>query len=86
MKFQTFSHRFGEAIVAIIIWKKGIKRDLNLLKNYCFKNLADFQQPLSFSFVNKFPRNVLGKILRNELKKKYIKSNLSNTISGLMKN
>ncbi len=78
--------RFGEAIVAIIIWKKGIKKDLNLLKNYCFENLADFQQPLSFVFTDKFPRNMLGKILRNDLKNRYIKSNLSNTISGLMKN
>ena len=78
-------NRFGEAIVAIIIWEKGIKKDLNLLKKHCFENLADFQQPLSFAFVDGFPRNVLGKVLRNELKNKYLKNNLSNRITDLMK-
>ena len=69
--------RFGEAIVAIIIWKKGVKKDLNQLKRYCFENLANFQQPLAFEFVEKFPRNILGKILRNNLRNKFLKMNLS---------
>ena len=77
--------RFGEAIVALIICKKGKKKDINMLKKYCFDNLADFQQPLAYKFVSKFPRNVLGKILRNNLKNEYVKTNLSNKISSLMR-
>ena len=81
----TEDERFGEAIVAIIIWKKGVKRNVNELKKYCFENLADFQQPLAFESAKSFPRNILGKISRSYLKKLFIKKNLSKKISGLMK-
>jgi len=77
--------RFGEAIVALVIMKKGKKKDVVMLKKYCFDNLADFQQPLAYKFVSKFPRNVLGKILRKNLKNEYFKKNLSNKISALMR-
>ena len=55
-----------------------------MLKQYCFENLADFQLPMAYNFVEKFPRNVLGKILRNDLKNQYLKANLSNKITRLM--
>ena len=37
---------------------KGKKRNVNKLKQYCFKNLADFQQPLAYKFIEKFPKNI----------------------------
>lgn len=80
----TNDERLGEAIVALIIWEKEKKKDINMLKQYCFENLADFQLPMAYNFVEKFPRNVLGKILRNDLKNQYLKANLSNKITRLM--
>ena len=77
--------RLGEAIVAVIIWKKGKKRNVNKLKQYCFKNLADFQQPLAYKFIEKFPKNILGKVSRRDLKNACLKKNLSGKIAGLMR-
>ena len=75
------NNKFGEAVVAIIILKVGKKKNIDKLKKYCFDNLADFQQPLSFQFTNKFPKNKLGKILRINLKNKYLKSGLPDKIN-----
>ena len=76
--------RLGEAIVAVVIWKKGKKRTVNKLRQYCFNNLADFQQPLAYKFVDRFPKNILGKVSRRDLKKAYSKKNLSEKIANLM--
>ena len=74
------NEKFGEIIIAIIILKKNKKININELKKYCFENLADFQLPFAFEFINNFPRNKLGKILRETLKKKYLKKNYNDKL------
>ena len=74
------NEKFGEIIIAIIILKKNKKININELKKYCFENLADFQLPFAFEFINSFPRNKLGKILRETLKKKYLKKNYNDKL------
>ena len=38
---------------------------------YCAKNIASFKKPKNVEFINEFPRNPTGKILKKVLREKY---------------
>lgn len=78
--------RLGEAILAVIITNKNVKLDLKELKRFCLENLADYQQPLAFDFVNNFPRGSLNKISKYKLKQKYMGADLSKQIRNTLNN
>lgn len=78
--------RLGEAIMAIVIPKKINTLEVNELKKYCAKNLADYQQPLGFDIVNDMPRGSLNKISKFKLKSLYSNYDLSITIRKVLKN
>ena len=67
---------FGEALFLVcVIKKKNIKIEIKL-RNFLRNRLANFQQPLGYDFVKSLPKNRLGKIVKEEVKKIYIKKKL----------
>ena len=67
---------FGEIAFAICVLKKNEKNFEIKIRNYLQKRLANFQQPLGYSFIKELPKNSLGKILKKDLKEIYDKKKL----------
>ena len=67
---------FGEVAFAICVLKKNEKNFEIKIRNYLQKRLANFQQPLGYSFIKELPKNSLGKILKKDLKEIYDKKKL----------
>jgi acyl-CoA synthetase (AMP-forming)/AMP-acid ligase II len=55
--------RLGERVVALIEGTAGE----DALRAHCEANLAKYKVPERFVFVDQFPRNAMGKIIRKEL-------------------
>lgn len=58
--------QWGEKVVACVI--ATTECDEAELIEYCKKELAGFKIPKSISFMQDFPRDVVGKILKRELR------------------
>jgi long-chain acyl-CoA synthetase len=66
----------GEIITAVIVSNRAInKRELQRL---CAKELADFQQPRKYIFLDNLPKNALGKVMKSTLV-----SNLSPSVENV---
>lgn len=60
---------FGEAILAVLVTDEVW--NLRAVKQACFNQLADYQQPMAFEVVESLPRNAMNKLLKHELKKQF---------------
>jgi long-chain acyl-CoA synthetase len=69
---------FGEAIIAVVVGDADKK---DILKQV--KNLAPYQRPVFYDFVNELPKNALGKLQKFKLKEKYKNLNIGNKILGI---
>ncbi len=58
-----------EAVVAFIVIKNSRTLTIEEIIDYCSKNMAQYKVPQVVLFVDHLPKNVLGKVLKNELKK-----------------
>ena len=67
---------FGEALFIVCVIKKKDKNIEIKLRNFLRTRLANFQQPLGYDFVSLLPKNRLGKIIKADIKKIYIKRKL----------
>ena len=67
---------FGEAVFLVCVTKKKDKEIENKLRNFLRTRLANFQQPLGYDFVQELPKNRMGKIVKTEVKKIYLKKKL----------
>ena len=65
--------RWGEAVKALVVLKKGEQGDENEIKEFCKKSLAGYKKPKSVEFLQELPRNPQGKILKRVLREKYWK-------------
>lgn len=65
--------RWGESVKAIVVLREGMKATEEELIEHCKKNLASYKKPKSIDFVDALPRNVMGKVLKTELREKYWK-------------
>lgn len=63
--------RWGEAVKAIIVLRKGSTVSPADLIEFIRKRIAGFKVPKSIDFVEQLPRNPSGKILRRELRLPY---------------
>ena len=62
---------FGETVVAVVVPTAGEQpRDHELLE-YVAGDLARFKQPRAVRVVEALPRNVMGKVQKAELRKRY---------------
>lgn len=62
---------WGQEPRAIVVLKKGKHSTEDDIIEYCRSRLAGFKRPRSVIFVKSLPRNVMGKILKKELRDKY---------------
>ena len=62
---------FGEAVVAVVVPKSGVKLEADQITLPLQKRLAKFKCPKTVVFVDALPRNTMGKVQKNELRKTY---------------
>ncbi len=64
-----FDEKWGEKIVAAVVKSPDSKNISNAIKTTCKEYLHDWKCPKEIIFIEKLPRNTMGKILKEELKK-----------------
>jgi len=63
---------FGEQVKAIVVLKPGEKATEEEIKAFCGQLIADYKVPKYVEFLSEpIPRNPGGKVIKNELKRKY---------------
>jgi len=65
--------KYGEAILAILVLRKGKTTNAEELIAYCRTKLGGYKIPRRFEFVDELPRNTAGKVLKKDLRKPYWK-------------
>ncbi|MED4584611.1 AMP-binding protein [Brevibacillus choshinensis] len=58
----------GEDILVFIVLRNGAKVDAQEIRDFCSGRLADFKVPRDVRFIDKLPKNPMGKVLKKELK------------------
>lgn len=68
---------FGEVPKAFIVPNKHVKLDLNELDKYINRNVVKYKRIIGgIDVIDAIPKNASGKILRRELKEKFLKNEL----------
>lgn len=62
---------WGEEPMAVVVLKRGEHATTEELIEHCRESLASYKRPRSVVFVDKLPRNQMGKLLKREMKEKY---------------
>ena len=62
---------FGEGIVAVIVPEDNAALDSGDVRQHLTGQLAKFKVPKAVHFVEALPRNTMGKVQKNELRKRY---------------
>lgn len=65
--------RWGEALKAIVILKKGEEATEEEMINFCSGHLAGFKKPKSVEFREELPKSANGKVLKRVLREPYWK-------------
>ena len=65
----VFDEKWGEKIVAAVVKTPGSEDISDAVKAICKEHLHDWKCPKEIIFIEKLPRNTLGKILKENLKK-----------------
>jgi acyl-CoA synthetase (AMP-forming)/AMP-acid ligase II len=63
--------KFGEAVCAIVVPRKGVTLTEAEIVDYCRERLASYKKPRKVIFTDALPRNPSGKVLKRELRKIY---------------
>lgn len=63
--------RWGEAVKAIVVLRAGRSVPSHTILSYCRTRLAGYKIPKSIEFAAGLPRNSMGKLLKNELRKSF---------------
>jgi len=70
--FGAASDKWGETPIAAVVKRPGAKVDAVMLKDWINQHVeAKFQRVSDVFFIDTFPRNVAGKILKHELQELY---------------
>lgn len=64
--------RRGERVIAAVV-REGESPDEDRLRTYLDERLVDYQRPVDLHFVDGLPRNTMGKVLKRELKERFLK-------------
>ena len=65
---------WGEEVRAVVVRRSGeTGNEVNEdeLSSYCQERLASFKRPRSVVFVEELPRNVMGKVLKRDLREQF---------------
>ncbi|MFS0553839.1 class I adenylate-forming enzyme family protein [Brevibacillus sp. 179-C9.3 HS] len=72
--------KWGELVTAIIVAKPGYTIDTTRLIEFCREHLAGYKIPRKVFFMDVLPRNPSGKILKYELRNRYVDHQSESTI------
>ena len=61
---------FGEAVTAVLVIDETFQRDRDL-KQILKKELVNYKIPKQFLFIDRLPKNAMGKVQKNKLREKY---------------
>jgi malonyl-CoA/methylmalonyl-CoA synthetase len=61
---------YGESVKAFVVLRNSIKVSEDEIIIYCKERLASFKKPKSVEFIDALPRNTMGKVQKNVLRKK----------------
>ncbi len=62
---------WGERVLAVVALKEGESVSGSEISEYCRARLASFKKPESVVFVDRLPRNALGKVLKKTLRERH---------------
>ena len=62
---------YGEEVKAIVVPKPGQKLSEQEVIEFCLGRMARFRSPKTVSFMESLPKNMVGKILKRELRKQF---------------
>jgi len=62
---------WGEVITAAVVVREGIRATPEDLMEFCKERLAGYKRPKKIYFLEDLPKNLYGKVLRKELKKRF---------------
>lgn len=65
--FAYPDERLGEVVALAVAAKPGMTLKKRKVQVQCARNLADFQQPHQIFFVDKLPKNSMGKLMKTKL-------------------
>ena len=63
--------KWGEQVKAVVVLKKGHSVSEEDIISFCKERLAGFKVPKSVDYIDMIPRNLIGKMLKKDLRKKY---------------
>ena len=66
--------KWGETVKAVVGLKEGHSLNEREIIEFCKRNLAGYKKPTSVDFVQELPRNAAGKVLKDVLRKRYLKN------------
>jgi malonyl-CoA/methylmalonyl-CoA synthetase len=61
--------KWGEKVVAAVVTKAGGSLDPDTIKSFCKEHLHDWKCPKEIIFVEEIPRNTMGKVLKDKVKR-----------------
>ena len=62
---------WGERVLAVVVQRPGTNLTDRDLLQHCQEHLARFKRPESIQFLDELPKNSLGKVLKQELRKQF---------------
>ncbi len=63
--------KWGEKVVAAVVLKQGRTLTTKEIQDHCKKHLLDWKCPKEVFFIKELPRNRMGKVLKEEVSKRY---------------
>jgi len=64
---------WGELIVAAIVLQKRAVFDESKLNEWIVQQMPAYKKPRKYLVLNELPRNAMGKVVKNDVKKLFIK-------------
>ncbi len=70
----------GEKVIAWVVLKDNVVKNEKEIRNWCKQNLAPYKIPSEIYFLQSLPRTTVGKILRRELIREYLKTEIKKPV------
>lgn len=70
---------WGEEVVAFIVARSGHTPTVEEIDKICLENIARYKRPKDYIFLKELPKSDYGKVLKTELRKKFLVDESSNT-------